>query len=140
VDKFQLHPGNFAVARGVAASSEGGIYVVGQAAARDFAALWIVRKSAAGKAGSWSINDDFAPSPPAATDGITRLPDGSLSSRADETSGGLCILSESKRIFAGGWSSGGLKHAMVRRLELSRTNDLSVDSTRSSQGSDFFVR
>jgi hypothetical protein len=105
VDTFQLHPGHFAAARGVAASAQGGVYVVGQAQARDFSTHWIVRKSATGEAGSWSINDDFRPS---------------------EISGGLCILSDSTHVFAGGWSHGELKHAMVRRVELSRTNDLSV--------------
>jgi hypothetical protein len=137
VDKFQLDPGNFAAARGITASDQGGVYVVGQALDRDLSAHWIVRKSATGETGSWSIDDDFrmvaAPSAPTAAIGITHSLDGSLTAQPSQISGGLSILSDSTRVFAGGSSHGGLDHAMVRRLELGRTNDLSVAGGQSLQ-------
>jgi len=133
VDSFQLEPGNFAAAFGIAAGGQGGVSVVGQAAGRNPGpgSHWIVRQSATGDAGTWSVNDNFrlataAPSTPKAAVLISKTADGILATSPAAISRGSAIFSDSTGLFAGGSASGELGHAIVRKLESARTTELTV--------------
>jgi hypothetical protein len=129
VDTFQLEPGRFAAARAVVANDEGGVYVVGQAMGRQpGAGHWIVRHSATGHAGSWSVQDDFRMSAREATaaellvNGICEP----IQTPPMEWSSGLAMLTHARQVFAGGSAFNGSGHGLVRRLDLIRTTELTA--------------
>jgi hypothetical protein len=133
VDSFQLDPGYFATACGVAAGSQGDVYVVGRAGGSNPGCHWIVRKSATGDSGSWAPSDDFRrPAPPegqttSAADQVIVTADGSMVSPPTVFASGLAILSDSTRVFTGGGLvHAGLNHATVRELESVRQSELTI--------------
>jgi len=133
VDTFQLDPGSFAAAFGIAAGGQGGVSVVGQAAGRNPGpgSHWIVRQSATGDAGTWSVNDDFrlVTAPPSALETaalISKATDGIVATSPADISRGSAIFSDSTGLFAGGSASGELGHAIVRKLESSRASELAA--------------
>jgi len=129
VDTFQLDTGGFAAASGVVADGAGEVYVVGRAVDRESGSgHWIVRHSATGEAGSWSVSDDFrltAPGPPLDQSMFDEVRK-SLRSRAGEWSWGLAMLCNGDQVFAGGSAYNGSGHALVRRLELGRAIELTA--------------
>ncbi len=120
VDTFQLRAGNFAAAMGVASVKQGGVYVVGRATDPRSGSHWIVRHSATGEAGSWSVSDDFS-----GTTAMTilsgaglpsRTTDGSMTSAAAAYATGLAIVSDSTGVYTGGSIRMETSHALVRKL------------------------
>lgn len=132
VDTFQLHPGNFATAGGITISPHG-IYVIGRAVGDSPATHWIVRHSATGEAGSWSVRDDFLPSATPLTTpnpvDLGFIPAEGLSSSA-ENAIGSAIVSDSQWTFAGGSAFAVSGHAIVRKLKTGRTNTVATVSAR----------
>ncbi|MCW5551756.1 MAG: hypothetical protein KIS67_06245 [Verrucomicrobiae bacterium] len=120
VDTFQLREGHFAAASGVASAGRQGVYVVGRAADQT-GAHWIVRHSATGAAGSWSVSDHFTGSTAKAVlsgaNLISRTPDGSLMSSAAAYATGLAIVSDATGVLTGGSVTAETSHALVRKLE-----------------------
>ncbi len=136
VDTFQLEPGCFAAAWGIAANHKGGVFVVGQATDGNTAAHWIVRQSATGEPGTWSVSDDFRlvaspPPTPKAASLINRAADGTvMATSPGNQARGAAILSDSAGVFAGGSAYAGPGHAIVRKLELDRAGELRAASGR----------
>jgi len=130
VDRFQLEPGCFATACGVATSDQEGVLVVGRATSTDLAPHWIVRKSATGEAGTWSVSDAFPEVAQRQSDAaakaigeVTILADGSMRFAPPRSAGGRAILCDSTRVLTGGLSMAGVGHAMVRSLDLQRASE-----------------
>jgi hypothetical protein len=133
VDTFQLEPGRFATACGVAASDQGGVLVVGRATGDDAALHWIVRKSTTGEVGTWSVSDALPavaqtqPDAAAKTVGeVTILADGSMQSAPPRYACGLAILCDSRRVLTGGLNVAGVGHATVRSLDLGTTSEFAA--------------
>lgn len=120
VDTFQLSEGHFSAASGVASAGRQGVYVVGRAADQT-GARWIVRHSATGAAGSWSVSDHFTGTTEMTIlsgAGLTsRTPDGSMTSPAAAYATGLAILSDSTGVYTGGSVRMETSHALVRKLD-----------------------
>jgi hypothetical protein len=134
-DMFQLESACRAAASGIAVDSQGGVYVVGQARS-DKGIHWIVRQSATGEPGSWSVSDDFRltappPSVPMAANLFAETAGGTvMATSPTENSKGLAILGTSTGIFAGGSAQAGPVHAIVRKLELDRAGELTAANAR----------
>ena len=133
VDTFQLGPEHFGAASGVAASDQGGVLVVGEAVGDDNVVHWIVRQSATGKAGSWSVGDATpavaqkeSEAAAEAFGEVTNLPDGTLRSTPPQCACGLTLLCDSTRVLAGGSSGAGPGHALVRRLDLGPATEIAA--------------
>lgn len=136
VDAFQLDSGCFAAAHGVATGAHGEVFVVGQAGHSDGGIHWIVRQSATGADGTWRLHDDFrlrvsASSTPkplrlikGATNGVV------MANSPGEYSKGLAIASAAETLYTGGAALAGTGHAIVRKLELGRPQELQSASVR----------
>ncbi len=129
VDTFQLDSGYFAAAQGVAAGTQGGVFIVGQAGHSDGGIHWVVRQSATGAAGTWQLHDDFRLRAPAAsTPKPLRLIKGAASvavmaNNPGEYSKGLAITTTADTVYTAGSAMAGKGHAIVRKLELPRATE-----------------
>lgn len=133
VDTFQLSEDHFAAASGVASAGRQGVYVVGRAVDQT-GARWIVRHSATGAAGSWSVSDHFTGTTAMAVlsgaNLISRTADGSLTSSPGAYANGLAILSDSTGVYTGGSIRMETSHALVRKLELVNPTKLATTAAQ----------
>jgi hypothetical protein len=111
------------------------VYVVGQAFASKPGRHWIVRHSATGETGSWSVSDDFAfkIAASSALQGASaslKMADGSVTSLPPAICGGTAIVGDTRHLFAGGSAFAGSSHAIVRKLELDGASELTKASGR----------
>lgn len=136
VDTFQLDSGYFASAQGVAAGAQGDVFVVGQAGHSDGGIHWIVRQSTTGAAGTWQLHDDFrlgasASSTPKPLRLIKGAASGAvMANNPGEYSKGLAITTAADTVYTGGSAQAGMGHAIVRKLELDRAQELKSASVR----------
>lgn len=136
VDTFQHNPGYFAAAQGVAAGSDGGVFIVGQAGHSDGGINWIVRQSSTGMAGTWKLSDDFRMEAVTfSTDQFAEENQGHtgqtvMSNSPGEYSKGLAILMTAESLYTGGSVWAGSGHAVLRTCELGQAGELKSASRR----------
>jgi len=92
---------------------------------------WIVRHSATGEAGSWTVSDDcqaISSSKPAskASGSVNKAADGSLAAPPPEYCRGFAIVSDSAAVYVGAAANAGPVHALVRKLEMGHSAALAA--------------
>lgn len=122
VDKFQLDPGCYSVARGVTVITPYDVYVIGHSLHSKSGSHWIVRHSATGNPGSWRVDEDFKLLPQRILLTLLSLDlevsDGTFTPPPlGGYARGCAILATSDAVFAAGLVDAEVVHAIVRKRD-----------------------